>query len=175
MKTNFSYGEIYKGFKKVDHTKIEDLEGYIYTILSSDKTALAGDKFQVSIGTDSLFSPKGSHWVATYMTTIAFTYGNMGTHLIFRKDNISGKWDNKLDLFTRLWREVEMSADLATWIKTTCNFSVDVHLDINPNPKYKSNILFNAAEGYIKSLGFNVELKPDSAIASCAADHFLGL
>lgn len=173
MKKTLTHENIHLDFKKVDNTKIDDLESYIYSIAASEKAQIASDTFKISVGTDSVFGAKDTHWCVTYMTTVAFTYGNRGTHLIFRKDLIKGEWKNKPDLFTRLWREVEMSADLATWIRNVCNITVDVHLDINPNEKFQSNILFNAAEGYIKALGFPVELKPHSAIASSAADYFL--
>jgi len=168
------FEDIHLGFKKIDGTKIDDLENYIYSILASDKAKLADDKFKISIGTDSVFAPAKKGWSAVYISTIAFTYGNTGTHLILKKDIIKGDWSKeRLDLYSRLWREVEMCAALATWMKETTNIEPEVHLDINPNKQYQSNKLFNAAEGYIKSLGFNVQLKPDAAIASCASDYYL--
>jgi len=173
MGLNLEILNIQKGFKKVDNTKIEDLESYIFEVMSTHRAELAGKDLKISIGTDSIFKPKRTHWNVLYITTIAFTFGNHGTHLIYREDLIKGEWTTRLDLFTRLWREVEMSAELGKWMTEVVKICPEIHLDINPKEKYQSNQLFNAAKGYIAGLGFDVQLKPDAAIASCAADHFL--
>jgi len=173
MKESYEIIDIDKGFKKLDGTKIENLVTYINEIRQTEKAQLAGDNFKISIGTDSAFKSKDTHWNVLYITTIAFTYGNLGTHLIYREDSIRGKWSNKLLLSTRLWREVEISAELAKWLFENVEISPEVHMDINPNENFDSNILFTAAQGYIDSLGFAAQLKPDAAVASCAADHYL--
>ena len=173
MKENYEIIDIHKGFKKLDGTKIDNLGEYIKEIQQTDKAELAGNGFKISIGTDSAFRPKDTYWNALYITTIAFTYGNLGTHLIYREDIIKGKKTNKLPLSIRLWREVEMSAELAKWLSTNINIYPEVHMDINSNENHDSNVIYASAQGYIDSLGFISQLKPDAAIASCAADHYL--
>jgi predicted RNase H-related nuclease YkuK (DUF458 family) len=49
---------------------------------------------------------------------------------------------------------------------------MEVHLDINPNPKHKSSIAVKEALGWVKgSLGIDAKIKPDSFAATHAADH----
>lgn len=173
MKESYEIVDVNKGFKKIDGTKIEDLAAYIDNVKATDKALLVGDELKICIGTDSAFKAKDTHWNVLYITTIAFTFGNLGTHLIYREDYIRGKWPSKLLLPTRLWREVEISAELAKWLYDNTNISPEVHMDINPNENYDSNVLFTSAQGYIESLGFKAQLKPEAAVASCAADHYL--
>lgn len=160
---------VHEKFKKWNgKDKIDDLESYIYQILNNDKFT------KIAIGTDSKFRSKKIkdklfHYV-NYFTVISFTYGNRGTHLIFRKEVMKG--EGKISLFSRLWREVTLSADLALWMHEKCNIIPCIHLDINPDERFESNMLYKSAEGFIKyELGFPVEVKPNAATASRAADH----
>lgn len=159
---------IHEGFKKLDKTKIDDLELYILEQLSGDKAKLTGTP-KVSVGTDSKFHPRKGGWSVTYVTIVAFTFGNRGTHLIMRRDIRTG--EGRLSLFDRLWTEVTLTVDLAMWIRLTTSVEAEVHLDVNPKANAKSNIVYDAAKGYGESFGFVVECKPDSPIAMCAADH----
>jgi predicted RNase H-related nuclease YkuK (DUF458 family) len=51
---------------------------------------------------------------------------------------------------------------------------VDIDIDINPDPgeqgQNKSNMVYDAAVGYLTGLGFRVRCKPYAWAASCAAD-----
>jgi predicted RNase H-related nuclease YkuK (DUF458 family) len=80
------------------------------------------------------------------------------------------------DLFTRLWKEVELTNEWGgvAWenlkhiLKT--KDKLNVHMDLNPNPKTRSYKVFKAGYPWIASLGYNVAVKPDSW-ACRAADH----
>jgi predicted RNase H-related nuclease YkuK (DUF458 family) len=43
-------------------------------------------------------------------------------------------------------------------------------LDLNPDPKYKSNQLLRAALGYVESMGYIPRCKPNAMCASYVAD-----
>lgn len=162
---------VYKEFVKIDKTKITDLKEYIQEQLSSHRAQLAGDKMSISIGTDSKFHPRKGAWSVSYGTVIAFTFGNTGTHLVMKKSLIRG--EGKLSMFNRLWREVEITIDLGVWLRDELGIVPEIHLDINPDKAYKSNVIHDAAIGYVESMGFNASSKPFSQIASCASDHFV--
>lgn len=161
---------IYEGFKKIDRSKIEDLEKYILLQLASDRAKIAGLP-KIAVGTDSKFHPKRGGYSVTYITTIIYTFGNTGTHVTFRKEILNGT--GKLSLFDRLWKEVTMTVDLATWIREKTGISAEVHLDINPKKEFESNVLYSAAIGYGESLGFIVEAKPKSPAAMNCSDQIL--
>lgn len=78
-------------------------------------------------------------------------------------------------MWTRLWHEVELTRLIAEEVSKTTNKIVEVHLDLNPDVEYASNKLFNAAVGYLKSLQFDVYAKPDSFVATAAADSLTKL
>jgi predicted RNase H-related nuclease YkuK (DUF458 family) len=76
--------------------------------------------------------------------------------------------------FDRLWREVEESIALAIALEQEGIPKADyIDLDVNPDPRYKSNSVFRAALGYVESMGYKARFKPDAAAASCCADHVL--
>lgn len=162
---------IHIGFAKIDKTKIPDLKEYILELYASHRGQLAGDKMKISIGTDSKFHPRKGAWSVFYGTVIAIKFGESGTHLIMRKSFLRG--EGRLSMFDRLWHEVQITADLALWMREELNIEPEIHLDVNPSKEHKSNIIHDAAIGYCQSLGFVVESKPFSCVASCASDHFV--
>lgn len=150
---------------------VGDLKEYIQGQMNSEKAQVFGAP-KISVGTDSKFHPRGRRaWAVSYVTIIAFTFGNRGTHLICRRERKMG--DGRLSLFDRLWEEVQMSVHLALWIRHALGIEVEVHFDVNPKESAGSNIVHSAAVGYGEAFGFKVESKPDSPIASAAADHFV--
>ena len=75
------------------------------------------------------------------------------------------------DLWTRLWRETELSIDIAESIKKSLNVIPEIDLDYNENENFKSNKLVNASKGLANSLGYKVNIKPHIQIATRAADY----
>lgn len=171
MSKNFKYRTVNEDTNQVEWEKIDNLKNYITYQLESDKAKVAGS-VKISVGTDSKFHPRGRKaWSVSYVTIIAFTFGNRGTHLIARRDRRSG--DGRLSLFDRLWTEVKMTVDLALWIREELGLEVEVHFDINPKKDAGSNVVYQSAKGYGESFGFVVDVKPNSPAASVAADHFV--
>lgn len=119
-----------------------------------------------------------------YAIIIALFYPERrGAHLVYKKFSRRMQKTN-LSLYERIWAEIESTRELAQALEEYIwdsdylyeigydglqNF-VQVHIDVNDNPRYKSNVLLNSAVGYLTGLGFNVSCKPTSWVASCAAD-----
>jgi predicted RNase H-related nuclease YkuK (DUF458 family) len=71
-----------------------------------------------------------------------------------------------------VYKVAEMYLELAAMIDN----EIEVHLDINPNEEYNSNIVINEAIGYIKGMCNVVPLvKPNAFAASYAADRLKSL
>jgi len=124
---------------------------------------------KIAVGSDSKYK-KASKKVI-YVTVIAmFYYGtdgyNKGAHLIYSMD----KHKKELSIFEMLWTEVEKSKCIAEEIQDILQEPVEIHIDLNSEAKYKSNIAYPAAVGWLKSLGFDVFAKPNAPAATCAAD-----
>ena len=80
------------------------------------------------------------------------------------------------DLFTRLWKEVEMTNEWSSKIWDNLKHvlltkdRLNVHMDLNPNPKTRSYKVYKAGHPWIASLGYTVAVKPESW-ACRASDH----
>ena len=120
---------------------------------------------EIYVGTDSVDRTK-----TVYVTTICFRHPNNGAHVIYKKD-----YELKSpDLFTKLWREVEKSNEVALYIKPYLNNKmITVDLDLSSLKRHASNIAHDAARGYMIAQGFNVRTKPQAYAATRAADHLL--
>lgn len=72
----------------------------------------------------------------------------------------------------RLSNEVNFAFGLALEVTEELNGRhLEVHLDINPSPKHKSNIAAKEALAYARGMGIDAKIKPHSFAASHAADH----
>lgn len=153
-------------FKKFSTRKEieENLIDYVRNFLSANPNS------KISIGTDSKYKSKLDK--AIYATVLVFSYPgidgvfNKGSHLIYSIERV----DKKLSLFERLWFEVDRSRIIADLLKEKLGIKIEIHVDLNPNKKYKSNVAYSSAIGMLTGLGYLVHAKPDAPAATCAAD-----
>ena len=118
---------------------------------------------EIHIGTDSQNINKES----IYTTVIAYRLGTRGVHYILSKKTVS----IIRDMWTRLWKEAELSIDLAEWVTQKISVKVEIYMDYNEDENFKSNKLISAAKGWANSLGYKVNVKPNNQIATRAADY----
>ena len=141
-----------------------DIQGNkIDPIIHTQKILKNNPMVNIHIGTDSQSFARRTN----YITVIAYRYGNRGVHYILSKKG----YPEIKDLWTRLWKETEMSLDVAEWIKKALNIRAEIDMDYNENENFKSNKLVNAARGWANSLGYKVNIKPLGQIATRAADY----
>jgi predicted RNase H-related nuclease YkuK (DUF458 family) len=76
------------------------------------------------------------------------------------------------NLKQRMLSEVNYAIALATQIVDDLDGrKLEIHFDINSNPKHKSHVAVKEALAYAKGMGLEAKVKPDSFAASHAADH----
>ncbi|MFL2591359.1 MAG: ribonuclease H-like YkuK family protein [Flavobacteriaceae bacterium] len=142
----------------------KDIKGNIIDPIDHTREIIKKNPFvEVHVGTDSQSLAK----MTQYITVIAYRYGNRGVHYILKKNGVP----QIKDLWTRLWRETELSIDIAESIKKSLNVIPEIDLDYNENENFKSNKLVNASKGLANSLGYKVNIKPHIQIATRAADY----
>jgi predicted RNase H-related nuclease YkuK (DUF458 family) len=75
----------------------------------------------------------------------------------------------------RLVNEAYKAVDIASQIMDVVgDRHFELHLDLNSNPKYKSNTAVKEALGYVIGvLGFDAKLKPYAWASSTAADRLV--
>lgn len=124
----------------------------------------------VYIGCDSIRFKKNKMWYAKYSTVIIVHMDSKRGCKLFHESVDMPDFGN---LKQRLLNEVQMAVLAATSIIDVLgDRHMEVHLDINPNPKHKSSVAVKEALGWVKgSLGIDAKVKPSSFAATHAADH----
>lgn len=120
-------------------------------------------EMKIYVGSDSQNYSKKT----LYATTVVFRFENNGAHVIYHKESTP----LVTDMWTRLWGELQRSIDVAGYLKFECGVSIEqIDLDLNSDPEYPSNKVFQAAVGYAQSMGYKAKTKPDLLLATWAAN-----
>ena len=124
----------------------------------------------VYIGCDSIRYKKKGQWFAKYSTVVILHMDSKKGCKLFHESVDMPDYGN---LKQRLLTEVQLAVTAATEvIDVLGSRHMEVHLDINPDPKHKSNVAVKEALGWVKgSLGLDAKVKPASFAATHAADH----
>jgi uncharacterized protein len=124
----------------------------------------------VYIGADSIRFKKKGVWHAKYSTVIIVHMDSKKGCKLFHESIDMPDYGN---LKQRLLTEVQFAVQAASEvIDVLGDRHMEIHLDINPNPKHKSNVAVKEALGWVKgSLGMDAKIKPASFAATHAADH----
>ena len=143
-------------FKNIKGERIDPVE-HTLKILRDYPTV------KIHIGSDSQNIGKKTK----YATVIAYRYGSRGVHYILsKKTELLIK-----DMWTRLWKEAEMSIDIAQWLTHQVSVKVEIDMDYNSDENFKSSKLISASKGWANSLGYKVNVKPNNQVATKAADY----
>ena len=70
-----------------------------------------------------------------------------------------------------MYKRQEHSITVAEWLTKQISVQVEIDMDYNSDEAYRSNKLISATKGWANSLGYKVNVKPNSQIATRAADH----
>lgn len=124
----------------------------------------------VYIGCDSIRFRKNGMWHAKYSTVVIVHMDSKRGCKLFHESQDMPDFGN---LKQRLLNEVQFAVMTATEILDVLgDRHMEIHLDINPNPKHKSSVAVKEALGWVKgSLGLDAKIKPSSFAATHAADH----
>lgn len=144
---------------------IEEVKDYIRQSSPETKIYLGADSERVNI--------RGK-WYADY--TLAIVVHIDGKHgcKIFGDVQRERDWDQKANKPSmRLMQEVYKVSDLFHELADVLeDRHVEVHLDINPQERYKSSAVVQQAVGYIKgTCNIDAQVKPRAFAASYAADR----
>ena len=128
---------------------------------------------KVYLGCDSVRYVKSSRSMARFATVaIVHMNGNRGCR-IFSQISHEADYDLKASRpKMRMMKEVQKVCELYSQIAPFIDeYDIEIHLDINTDPKHGSNCAANEAAGYVLGVtGISPKLKPDSWAASFGAD-----
>jgi predicted RNase H-related nuclease YkuK (DUF458 family) len=175
-------------WKRNDKLIEESLVDYLEKLF--DEKLEKNLNLKVSIGTDSQKIKKTYYKFATVI--LITTSEDLGGGVIvgrggmiiastyahdFMKKDLDGnnkKRDKEL-VNERMVFEVSKSIEVATEIAELLDLyeiPLEIHADINPDPKHDSNKALQSAVGYILGMGYDFKVKPDSVASSNCADKF---
>ncbi|MEK9958736.1 MAG: ribonuclease H-like YkuK family protein [Flavobacteriaceae bacterium] len=143
-------------FKDISGKRIDTL-AHTLNILKKNPSV------EIHVGSDSQSVGKQT----IYCTVIAYRFGNRGVHYVLSKTAVP----LINDMWTRLWKEAELSIEVAEWISKLVPLKIEIDMDYNEDENFQSYKLISAAKGWANSLGYKVNVKPHNQIATRAADH----
>jgi predicted RNase H-related nuclease YkuK (DUF458 family) len=144
-------------FRKVSGEKLHNVEEYVKAYLKDYP------EVEIMVGTDSQNSSRKT----VYSTVIALYNPGHGAHCIFKRW-VTPKERNRQ---TRLLNEVQASIEVAdSLVAAGIKKPTYIDIDINPNPRYKSNEVFAAAKGWVEGSGYEVRFKTFGPLVTTFAD-----
>lgn len=132
---------------------------------------------KIYFGCDSVRHRKNGKWYATYATVfIIHVNGNNGcrmfSHISKEPDYDLKKNRPKMRMMNEVQKVCELYTQLIPFID---EFDIEVHLDINTDPKHGSNCAASEAAGYVLGVTglpeAQIKFKPNAPAASFGADQ----
>lgn len=124
----------------------------------------AGHELKVCIGTDSQVKGK----ITEFATVIVFIRKGKGGFMYIHNEITQQKMSIKQRMLTEVGKSIEIAYALCN-VFSRYSVDMEVHVDINTNPNFKSNDALKEAMGYIMGMGFAFKAKPFAfASSSCA-------
>lgn len=131
--------------------------------------ACLGNEIKVCIGSDSQVYRNNTE----YATVILFHRKGRGGFMFINTATAQNRVERKRMLKERLLNESVRSIEIAYHLCELFdrhNVDLEVHADINTNPRFKSNDSLSEAMGYILGMGFTFKAKPEAYAASYCAN-----
>ena len=149
-------------FKKLQSDEEIQIVSYINEYMEMYNDA------EILIGCDS----QNSRSKTIYAIVVALYRPGKGGHVLYRK------WSTERERVRsiRLLQEVWFAIETAEYLK---NEGIPkpkwIDIDLNPDPRFKSNEVFRQAVGLVEGMGYEVRYKTLGPIATYAADHLVKL
>lgn len=125
----------------------------------------AGHKLKICVGSDSHVYGDAIN----YATAVVFIREGKGAFTFIRKE----REIQTISIKHRMLNEVNKSVEIAYAIGSVLELykvEMELHVDINTNPEFKSNAALKDAMGYILGMGYVFKAKPYAFASSNCAD-----
>ena len=148
-------------FLKFDRKTKVDLVEYVNQYLEDHEE----ESIEIMVGTDS--QNRGKETV--FCTVVALYAPGHGAHCIYKRWTTPRFRSTEIE--RRLMNEVEASIAAAQEIKYNCwEEPKYIDIDINPDETAGSNVVFQAAVGYVKGMGYECRFKTLGPLITTLAD-----
>lgn len=126
---------------------------------------IENDNIEILIGCDS----QNYNTKTTYALVVALYNKGKGAHVLYRRWNSEKEYTRA----TRLLNEVWFSIEVAELLRNAGHDIRFIDVDVNPDPRYKSNEVFRQAVGLVEGMGYEVRYKTLGPMITYAADNLV--
>lgn len=133
----------------------------------------SSDSSSIYIGCDSLRRKRGKNkFVAIYSVVVILHMDTKhGAKMFHFTETVPDYGTMRMRLLTEVDYTRRVAAEV---LEVSGQRHIEIHLDLNTDPKHKSNCAVDEAIGWIWGcFGFAPMLKPNAPAATCAADHIV--
>jgi predicted RNase H-related nuclease YkuK (DUF458 family) len=123
---------------------------------------------EILVGCDSQNRKKETF----YAIVIGLYNPGKGAHVLYSKFEVPREKDNVTRLINEVWFSVEVAEQIRLATDIRAKF---IDIDLNPDPKYKSNAALASAVGIVTGMGYIVRHKGHSPMMTYAADNLVKL
>jgi len=124
----------------------------------------------VYVGCDSRRFKRSGKFYAVYTTVVVIHIDQCRGCKIYGFKKVKPDFGNiKERMLTEVGYAVSIGYEL---LSAVGDRRFEIHIDVNPDPRHKSNAAVKEAIGYVLGMGMIPRIKPEAPIASTAADHF---
>ena len=147
-------------YKRLYDGKVVDLVSYVGEWLETKPNA------EILIGCDSQnFKDK-----TIYAIVVALYDTGKGAHVLYKRWKTQKEWTRSTRLLNEVWYSVEVAEAMKAAGLPKVRW---IDIDINPDPRFKSNEVFRQAVGLVEGMGYKVRYKSLGPIATYCADHLV--
>lgn len=151
---------------------------YLENLIQEEK-ALNHD-LRIAVGTDSQRYGRKYKFATVILITVRENLGDgvsagRGGKILYCTYLLDMHSRDKEGVNERMMAEVTKSIEIAYEINPLLDrfgIKMEIHADINPDPKWESNKALSSAIGYILGMGYDFKVKPMAWAASYGGDHY---
>lgn len=147
-------------YKKLSNKDRVDLVRYI-----ADYKELHPN-FEILVGCDSQNRRKET----IYAIVIGLYIPGKGAHVLYSRFQVPRVKDNVSRLINEVWYSVEVAEEIRNATDVRAKF---IDIDLNPDPRYRSNAALASAVGIVTGMGYTVRHKGHSPMMTYAADNLV--
>jgi predicted RNase H-related nuclease YkuK (DUF458 family) len=148
-------------FRTLYGRSIPNVVEYIKNYISENPNS------ELLIGADS---QSYENAVTKYGIVIALYTQGRGAHVVCMRETVPIEHNMQMRLMNEVWKSVEVAEFLKENNLPKPTF---IDIDLNPDPRYKSNSVLRQAVGLVEGMGYKVRIKGNGASVQYAANHLV--
>ena len=147
-------------FKTLAYNKKVELIDYVKEYVSQHP------EVEILVGCDSQNRKRET----IYAIVVGLYLPGKGAHVLYSRFTTMRERDNVNRLLSEVWFSVETAEKIKNEVGVAAKW---IDIDINPDPKFKSNEVLRQAVGLVEGMGYKVRYKTLGPVVTYAADHLV--